>query len=90
MAAGDITRDNGFPRQMGNVWMLCGTIEVDNNNLTFAVLDSNSRILAGYVMDQDGVGYARVQLNGNSTNGTLQVDGSTAGTETYYYTVWYV
>jgi len=90
MAAGDITRDTGFPKQVGNVWMVCGTIEVDNTLRSFAILDSKSYILAGVVMDQDGVGYAQVVLNYNSTNGTIAVDGSNAGPETFYYTLWYV
>ena len=90
MAAGDITRDTGFPKQVGNVWMVCGTIEVDNTLRSFAILDSKSYILAGVVMDQDGVGYAQVVLNYNSTNGTVAVDGSNAGPETFYYTLWYV
>lgn len=90
MAAGDITRDTGFPKQVGNVWMVCGTIEVDNTLRSFAILDSKSYILAGVVMDQDGVGHAQVVLNYNSTNGTVAVDGSNAGPETFYYTLWYV
>ena len=94
MAAGDITRDTGFPRPVGNMWMMCGTIEVDNSLTAFAICDTNSRILAGFVMNQDGVGAAQLVLNQNAsaveTNGTISVDGENSGPETYYYTIYYV
>ena len=94
MAAGDITRDSGFPRQMGNMWMMCGTIEVDTTLRAFAICATGCRILSGMVADQDGVGAARLMLNQNAsaeeTNGTISVDGENAGPETFYYTLYYV
>ena len=91
--AGTHTVDSGFPRQQGNLWMLCGTLEVTNSEQQFAVCGTGCRLVAGFVMDQDGVGYARFRLNhdgSSEVNGSIAVDGSEAGPETYYYTVWYM
>jgi len=93
MAAGDITYDSGFPRRSGNMWLMMGTIEVDNSLTGFAICDTGSRILNATVMDKDGVGASRVVINdsaGTPTNGSISVDGENAGPETYYYRIEYV
>ena len=94
MAAGDITRDSGFPRPMGNLWMMCGTLEADDTLRAFAICGTNCRILSGVVINQDGTSGARLMLNQNAsateTNGTISVDNATASTDTFYYTLYYV
>lgn len=91
--AGTSTIDEGFPRQQGNLWMLCGTLEVTNTETQFDICGTGCRLVACFVMDQDGVGYGRVRLNhdgSSEVNGSIAVDGSNAGPETFYYTAWYV
>lgn len=94
MAAGDLTRDSGFPRQQGNLWVLSGTMEVDDTRRAFALTDTNSRLFNLQLVDEDGVGTAGVQLNvdagGSAQNGTAAVIGNHMTTQTYRYLAWLV
>ena len=94
MAAGDITRDTGSPRHDGNSWVLTGTIEVDDTKRAFALLSTLSTLIDCFVVDEDGVGNAEVQLNqnaaGTTTNGTIAVMGNHQSVETYRYRATYI
>ncbi len=94
MAAGDFTRDSGFPRQQGNMWLLSGTMEVDDQRRAFALTDTNSYLLGVQLVDEDGVGTAGAQLNvdasGSAQNGSTAVIGNHMTTQTYRYQAWLV
>jgi hypothetical protein len=74
MAAGDISRDSGFPRQIGNMWLLTGTLEADSTARTFALTSTKNTLVACMVQNADDDDtYIRVTLNSNDgTAGTLQ------------------
>lgn len=80
MAAGDISRDTGSPVQQGNMWMLTGTIEVDDTYRGFALTDTKSRMISVMLQDEDGAGAMECDLNVNSsgtaTNGSIGVVGN--------------
>lgn len=94
MAAGDFTYDEGVPRRAGNVFVITGTMEVDDSLTAFALADTKSRILSATVENMDGVGATRILLNADasavSTMGTISVDGENSGPETHNYRVEYV
>jgi hypothetical protein len=89
MAAGDITRDTGFPRQLGNVWVLTGTIEVDDTKRVYALCGTGCYLYDCFVVEEDGVGVAQVRVNedasGTATNGSIAVMGNHQSVETYRY-----
>lgn len=94
MAAGDITRDTGFPRQVSNMWMLSGTIEVDDTKRAYALTDTNSRLISVFLIDEDGVGSAQVELNvnasGTATAGSAAVMGNHQSVDTYRFVAHYI
>jgi hypothetical protein len=89
MAAGDITRDTGSPTQSGNVWVLKGTVEVDDTKRAYALTSTKSTLLDVMIVDEDGVGSIQVQLNqdasGTATNGTVALMGNHQSVDTYRY-----
>ena len=93
MAAGDITRDTGFPRVTGNMRVVSGTIEVDDATRAFALTSTGSRLISCQVVDEDGVGSARVALNvnaaGTETLGTIAVYGNSKTVQTYRFLAYY-
>ena len=94
MAVGDLTRDNGSPRQMGNVWELTGTVEVNETYTAFALTDTKSRLLGVSLSCEDGAGSAEVDINvnasGTATDGTCSIAGNHATTDTYRYVARYI
>ena len=93
MAAGDITYDSQANGSSGNFATLSGSIEVDNTARAFAVCGGH--IVNAVLNDQDGVGTAQCTMNSNngtvdSSKGSLYVDGSLSGPNTYKFTVFYL
>lgn len=91
MAAGDITLDAGNPRSiMGGRRIITGTIEVDETYRAFAIGDTLSYIDWCYLMPEDGVGSAEIDLNvnasGTATNGTIAVVGNDPAVMTFRFT----
>ena len=97
MAVGDITYDSGINnRVMGSLRMLTGTIEIDTNATTSAVLTTKSRIVQFIIhsnqTDDDGV-IPRVHTNssdfaGTAVNGSVHVQG-TGAPDVYQFTCYY-
>lgn len=94
MAAGDISRDTGSPVAVGNQWELTGTIEVDDTPRTFALCDTNSRILHCSLQDTDGAGSAvsatNVNASDTATNGSIKAHGNHKTTQTYAFKARYI
>lgn len=74
---------------VGDLVMLSGTIEVDTTARTFAIADTNTRIVSLTLTNQDAVGDACQGVK-NSNNGTentamgsIYVDGPAANTVEY-------
>ena len=92
MAVGDLTIDSGFPRQVGNMWMVCGTLEAGTSKSAFAVCSEKSRIVAGVVVPSSDVQYVQVVYNKDASDddkmGTISVDAS--ANVTCYYTLYVV
>lgn len=91
MAAGDHTITNGFPTRVGNLWMLCGTLEADDTLRGFAICNTQSHIISAEVKPNTDVQYCRVVINNNGsddTEGSIAVDASAAAT--CDYTIHYI
>ena len=98
MAVGDITYDSGVNnRVVGNMRMLTGTLEVDDNATTSAILSAKSNIIQFILhsnqTDDDGV-IPRVHTNASDfsdtvLNGSVHVQGIGAP-DVYQFTCYYV
>lgn len=90
MAAGDIARLAGFPRPVGNMYVLVGSIEVDDTPRVFALTDTKSRLIDCQLTDADGIGSANCSLNvnasGTATNGSIKAFGNHQSVDTYRFT----
>ena len=94
MAVGDHTIDDSFPRSMGNMWMLSGTVEVDDTIRAYAISDTKSRMVNMQLVDDDGVGVPWCAINenasGTETMGTVAIAGNHQSVDTYRYLLYYV
>lgn len=94
MATGDLTRDTGSPRQMGNVFLLEGTLEADTTKTAFALTSEKSRLISVVAVAQDGASAAIGVLNqnaaGTAVNGSVAITGTNASAETFRYQAYYV
>ena len=102
MAAGDLTITDGFPKAAANMWMLVGTVEVDDTKRTFNIVGSPHRLLSMQLLNIDGSGTVQCELNKNAAgadvdgsvalvrNATDVVMGDTPASETYRYTAYYI
>ena len=94
MALGDITRDTGSPRQVGNVFLLEGTLEATTTTTAFALVSERSRLISVVAVAQDGASAAIAVLNqnaaGTTVNGTAAITGTNASVETFRYQAFYV
>ncbi len=93
MAAGDITYDTGSPRSGGSMFVLTGTMEVDDTYRTFALLPTAHHIISCVLYPKDGVGQYEIDLNVNSsataTQGSVAAFGN-HDVQTYHYRCEYV
>ena len=96
MAIGDISRTAGFPRQIGNMWMIVGTLEAGAVGTAFALTDSSSTLVSCSVQNEDEVNtYIRVTLNSSAgvadtLQGSVYVDTSEAGPDTFRFCAFYI
>ena len=96
MALGDISRTAGFPRQVGNMWMIVGTLEASSTGTAFALTDSSSTLVSCSVQNEDDVDtYTRVALNSSAgvadtLQGSVYVDTSSAGVDTFRFCAFYI
>lgn len=93
MAAGDISFDPSAVKVSGDHFVVTGTIEVDDTAREFAIVPKHY-ILWASVQDADTVNYVRVARNSSdgtegSQSGSLYVDGSDSGPNTFSFAVAY-
>jgi len=97
MAVGDITYDRA-PATIGNMYILTGTIECDDNATTTAVVSTKSRIISFGVVgndDDDDVVHPQISLNasdhsGTGVNGSVHITASAGAPDSLRYVCYYI
>ena len=91
MAVGDITRD-GAPRVIGNLWLLTGTVEVDQDLTAFALGGRSAVSIKLTCEDDSGVCRARINENasGTETLGTVALQSNLGIVNTFRYEYYFV
>jgi len=83
MAAGDVTVDVGSPKQMGSIWVLTGSVEIDTTLRTFDIAGSKSTLIDLTLVSQSGIGSAKSTLNqdanGATANGSAAIQAAEEG-----------
>jgi len=80
MAAGAVVLDSSTPRQVGAVWEISGTVEVDSTLRAFDIAGPKAYLLSLVLLNSTGLGTAKVILNqhasGNTQNGSAAIQSN--------------
>ncbi len=96
MAIGDIARTTGFPRQVGNMWMLVGTIEADSTATAFALTSTANTLVSCHLHNEsDNDTTVLVVLNSDdgtagTAQGSIWVQSSGTDDDTWRFCAFYV